>query len=895
MISRIIEYYRKIVKLESRKELTIQNYYSYQINYKEDSNNRILLVDLSQDETFLLQYNQNPNVQYPQNLFVGISVLFGDESYKLFSSIIEYADLNQNVDGNLLTFKISNFELNIAELERMEISLSDSQICEINRVIREQSTIEAIELAINEFFRGDVTVENKIYLALCSNSRALSQIYSELRSERLRNAIMSNSFAKEFITNSPFLNKIDSVDEDSLIRVTDLDEYQQKAIKFAFENRISVITGPPGTGKTQVILNLLANALIRNKKVLVVSKNNKAVENVKDRYDALDEYHYLLRFGTQNLIEHSTVPEIDRLLNSRNMEYYGNDFVMLQNEYESLSSQMRLAKGDLIRMVHWEERIGEYEQEINEINGRIKELEEERDNALKELSSNNPREESLCNLEISGYLSDLRQLDNLIQEKFCGVFGFLYNIFCTKKYAGILFNKIGQYPKDLREYVKADLNYPSVKDTKNGDCLLNTIESVCNSLNRILSYNNEKNRMKSANSTEINGLINERHLKELELISIRREYNELREKEDGLRNRITLAKIRIKGMGMPLVNAFTAGNINSCNPNDIVAYREYLPGGFKYDNGLNNLTMSFLNAFKLNCVTSLSVKNSFPLIPEIFDMIIVDEASQCDIATIIPMVARTKQLVVIGDPQQLKHISNITNDEEQEIKESLGLGEVGFLSYVRSSLWDYCSRLINQTTNGMKTPFRLNNHYRCHSEIIGFSNVVFYGHDGPLSICTHIENEAMGMGMRWINVEGTQVNENTRINEAEAHKCVEKAIATIKKYQDKSVGIITPFRQQAEYIYKIVKEMGLSDKITVSTVHKYQGDEKDVIILSLVVTNNTPDGTLRWIDEYNKHLINVAVTRAKRVLCIIGNKEYIIGNSRGVLRRLVEYVNNLHH
>ena len=282
MISRIIEYYRKIVKLESRKELTIQNYYSYQINYKEDSNNRILLVDLSQDETFLLQYNQNPNVQYPQNLFVGISVLFGDESYKLFSSIIEYADLNQNVDGNLLTFKISNFELNIAELERMEISLSDSQICEINRVIREQSTIEAIELAINEFFRGDVTVENKIYLALCLNSRALSQIYSELRSERLRNAIMSNSFAKEFITNSPFLNKIDSVDEDSLIRVTDLDEYQQKAIKFAFENRISVITGPPGTGKTQVILNLLANALIRNKKVLVVSKNNKAVENVKE-------------------------------------------------------------------------------------------------------------------------------------------------------------------------------------------------------------------------------------------------------------------------------------------------------------------------------------------------------------------------------------------------------------------------------------------------------------------------------------------------------------------------------------------------------------------------------------------------------------------------------------
>ncbi len=895
-MKRIIEYYRKIVELESRRGLNIQNYYGYPINYKED-NNRILLVDLQQDEAFFTHYNQNSNVQYPQNLFVGIGVLYGDESYKLFNTIIEYADLDQNVDDNVLTHKIASFEVNVAELERMEIVLSDPEICELNRIIREESTIEAIELAVREIFRtNNINIESKIYLALCSDSRALSQIYSELRSERLINVISNNCFAKEFITNSPFENKIDSIDEDSLISVTDLDEYQKKSIKFALENRLSVITGPPGTGKTQVILNLLANALIKNKRVLVVSKNNKAVENVKDRYDALDNYHYLLRFGYQNLIANSTIPEINRLLNIINREDDGDNFVLLQNEYNSLVHQISLAKGNLIRMAHRETQINEYEQKIEVINCRIRELEVERENALNELILNNEREESLNNLEINGYLSDLRLLNNLIQEKFCGTFGFLYNSFCSKKYARILFDKIERYPIRLRNYVIAYLPHQSVKFVENGNDLLKTIELLCVGFNNISKYRNIRDNLVNDYVTVINGLKNERHLKESELKSIRREYYELREREDELRTGITQAKKKIKSMSIPLINAYTLHNINERNSRDIVTYRGYLPGMFYYNhNNLVHSTMSFLNTFKLNCVTSLSVKNSFPMISEMFDMIIVDEASQCDIATIIPMIARTKQLVVIGDPQQLKHISNINANEESEIKRSLGLGEMGFLSYVGSSLWDYCSVLIDQAEDGMRTPFRLNNHYRCHAEIIGFSNNEFYGHDGPLNICTNIENENMGMGIHWVNISGIQINENIKINVAEAQKCVEIARNTINLYPDKSMGIITPFRRQAEYIYNIVRELNLVDRITVSTVHKYQGDEKDVIILSLVVTNNTPDGTLRWIDEYNKHLINVAVTRAKRVLCIVGNKEYIRGNSRGVLRRLVAYVNRLSH
>ena len=64
---------------------------------------------------------------------------------------------------------------------------------------------------------------------------------------------------------------------------------QSKALKMAFENRISIIEGPPGTGKTQTILNIISNAVIRGKSVAVVSNNNSATDNV---FEKLDKYGF---------------------------------------------------------------------------------------------------------------------------------------------------------------------------------------------------------------------------------------------------------------------------------------------------------------------------------------------------------------------------------------------------------------------------------------------------------------------------------------------------------------------------------------------------------------------------------------------------------------------------
>ena len=87
----------------------------------------------------------------------------------------------------------------------------------------------------------------------------------------------------------------------------------------------------------------------------------------------------------------------------------------------------------------------------------------------------------------------------------------------------------------------------------------------------------------------------------------------------------------------------------------------------------------------------------------------------------------------------------------------------------------------------------------------------------------------------------------------------------------------------------------LHSRIVANTVNIFQGDEKDVMIYSLVVTNNSPDSKIYWIDNMVPESVNVAVTRARNTIYIVGNKEYIKANSilKKPLGKLVDYIEKL--
>ena len=113
--------------------------------------------------------------------------------------------------------------------------------------------------------------------------------------------------------------------------------------------------------------------------------------------------------------------------------------------------------------------------------------------------------------------------------------------------------------------------------------------------------------------------------------------------------------------------------------------------------------------------------------------------------------------------------------------------------------------------------------------------------------------------------------------------------------------MVTPFKRQADLITYYLKEkhqnlygeLVREHEFIAATAHKFQGDERDVIIFSPVVSNGSPQGTLNFLSS-TPNLFNVAITRARASLIIIGNKSYCQNSSIRYLSSFAKYTASLH-
>ena len=132
-------------------------------------------------------------------------------------------------------------------------------------------------------------------------------------------------------------------------------------------------------------------------------------------------------------------------------------------------------------------------------------------------------------------------------------------------------------------------------------------------------------------------------------------------------------------------------------------------------------------------VTSLSVHGKVPFACGFFDLLVIDEASQCDIASVLPLLYRAKRVVVIGDPKQLTHITRLSAREDAQLQEKRG---------IPSDLvqWSYAMNSLFALASSESTPEAivwLKDHHRSHADIIEFSNREFY--EGRLRVATRYE------------------------------------------------------------------------------------------------------------------------------------------------------------
>ena len=210
---------------------------------------------------------------------------------------------------NLLPVRISNLSLDSRHIDDLE--LTEDQIGEIEGELAQVKSTEDLQKLVKRQLGETAELKLELQLGLSSKNIALAQISAELN--RLNSSFVEkNEILKDFLTHTEFGNLIENISVDELIPVSSLDESQASVVAHALSNRFTVVTGAPGTGKTQVILNIIANALMKDKSVLVASKNNKAVDNVKERFDKIDSSLYLLRFGKKEYVRSQTIPEYTR-------------------------------------------------------------------------------------------------------------------------------------------------------------------------------------------------------------------------------------------------------------------------------------------------------------------------------------------------------------------------------------------------------------------------------------------------------------------------------------------------------------------------------------------------------------------------------------------------------
>lgn len=228
------------------------------------------------------------------------------------------------------------------------------------------------------------------------------------------------------------------------------------------------------------------------------------------------------------------------------------------------------------------------------------------------------------------------------------------------------------------------------------------------------------------------------------------------------------------------------------------------------------------------------IHSVFPLEKELFDLAIIDEATQCDIACCLPIFQRAKRVVIVGDPRQLGHVSFLSQSMQYSLRKKYNIDESNLnlsLNYRTTSILD----LLNDSLASQEQVCILDEHYRSKPDIIAFSNHNFYFDE--MRVMTSIPNKDRSSHRFIVNTSG---NRNSKgVNEIEAFRIIDDLKKLIEEQSHlsheatQSIGILSPFRDQTDFLNQLLSteiEISAIQKhdILCGTAYSFQGEERDI-------------------------------------------------------------------
>ena len=582
---------------------------------------------------------------------------------------------------------------------------------------------------------------------------------------------LADKYAKmEFVAKNSLLEaylNVDTYGKPSFTQSTPIFPFgcnrsQYKAVRNALENTISVIQGPPGTGKTQTILNILANLLLDGKTMEIVSNNNSAVENVKEK-----------------------------------LEFSGLDFLCAQlgrasNKKEFVDGQT----GNYPDMESWKlDNAQKVRQEAVSLSRELQEMYECQEKL------------ALCSERLTEYKRQVERfpIKTIINRQ--------WSIGTLEKYV-LLCNREMDRKQHLSWWTRFRLRYHHLPATEDA-------------------------------------------LDELQYLLITTRIRELEQKCAQYREFVKDAEIKnsqLRDLSMLVLKDHL--------------YRKY---GTKKERTVFSLdeiylkTRDFLLEYPVVLSTTFSATSNINPAYK-FDFLIMDEASQVDIAAGALALSCARNAVIVGD---LKQLPNVVDHHTEEVVSAI-FAKYGIAESYRYSANSFLSSLCSLYPRIPQT--LLKEHYRCDPLIIGFCSKMFY--NGELIPMKKSELEFAPIRVVR-TVKGNHARGTVNIRQVDT---ITQEILPVLEEQFTDIGIIAPYNNQVNALQAALEATGRS--YVAATVHKFQGREDDAIVLSTV------DNHIQEFTD-DPHLLNVAVSRAKKQFTLVVSADEQPDSN---IRNLIDYI-----
>ena len=703
-----------------------------------------------------------------------------------------------------------------------------------------------------------------------------------------------------------------------LVAALQTNQSQEEILASIRTEPLTVVTGPPGTGKTQLVVNAVANAWLDGETVMVASTNNAAVDIAVERADRDVLPGLLIRTGHRDIKQQVAQSISTARANARRYAGPRKEAAGRLLARAGKQRSVRRAKLDRIENVdRWllakaQER-SEARSKLLETTNRLRQagdgrrtedetpsLEEVRTRARAagaELKRAYERQEAAapfvpkkprpCRLRSRGGFG-AEEIERIRSRAETLVGSGPFSFFERKKLREHVGCPRGTPMEGIHEWARAWQEAAAERlreeeDARTREELAQRVAAAGRGLAEALGGENGGSPVE-----ELLAWARTEH----RLTEIEEEFESLRKDREKLKEQIGDAGTALEEdrewsrRSLTAVQAKVAERIAAAPAGALPAFSSVSMHGAPFGKAVEKA----LGVFPGWACTALSAGGSFPLKAGLFDLVIVDEASQCSLADILPLAYRAKRIVIAGDPNQLRAITVVgdaqlrklaleTGHDEDDLRER-GLHHKDGSAY---EAFEYAAD---------SPPRLLDEHYRCHPHIAKWFNETFYG--GELDVLTDIAKGAGKRALVWRDVTGDSRRPRRRggwVNEAQARATVELLEELIEP--EMTTGVVAPYAAQSELIEhlarrKIGEDLLAETGFVCGTAHKLQGAERDLVIFTSTLTPNMPLGAAAWIEQ-ERNLMNVAVSRARRMLVVVGHPDLDPERSR-TLASLREHI-----